>query len=444
MFALEIIFTDGVSQPEMVFIRRPQALVGASDFAHVAVEDLKQLNYQLRVIRDIGRNFRCHVSRGSAGDAVTEEFRYDRDALLDVGPVRFNLTALDVDLALRDGEPPDRAGVRILRQACSTSSPTFPAVVVGGAHPMVISFVADQPIYVGRSRQCAIRLDSADVSGRHARIGFEGGEFWVEDLGSTNGTFVDQSQISGRVSVPAGTPIIVGREISLVGVVSEDQIHSAPKEAPQGLEVKSDAEAHYPALVALSEVARPARLVLAAGQSYSLGRDPSSDMWLGAPHISRRHCVVSVDGSGGRVTVTDFSTNGTAHNAGILHRGEQLNLEVQGTSLDFGSGVMVAICFSPGEEQEVLASHPVQRPEPVGQVVPMNKTEPVFSPLAQEDVEESIVETGSPGGGGRIRRFLTGFRGLDGWGKFVVIATILMCSFVLVVICRLAWGSLKG
>ena len=57
MYALEITFSDGVSQSEMMFVRRPQALIGATEYAHVVVDDMKELEYQLRVYRGLGRNF---------------------------------------------------------------------------------------------------------------------------------------------------------------------------------------------------------------------------------------------------------------------------------------------------------------------------------------------------------------------------------------------------
>ena len=43
MFALEISFQDGASQPEMILIRRPQALIGSSEYAHVVIEDMKEI-----------------------------------------------------------------------------------------------------------------------------------------------------------------------------------------------------------------------------------------------------------------------------------------------------------------------------------------------------------------------------------------------------------------
>src|SRR5690606_10599449 len=62
-------------------------------------------------------------------------------------------------------------------------------VVVGGV-----------PLRIGREPGSQLRLEhSAAVSRRHALITREGGTFWLEDLGSTNGTFLNEFQISSRV-----------------------------------------------------------------------------------------------------------------------------------------------------------------------------------------------------------------------------------------------------
>jgi len=357
MYALEITFRDGISQPEMIFIRRPQALIGASDYAHVVVEDMKELNFQLRLVRELGRRFRCKPVAVQENLQIPSmlEGSYEGEAAIDLGKIKFYVTALDFDLLLKENEPPDRAGVRVIRRVCSSAGPLFPAVVVRGNPPMVISFVPDQPIFIGRSKYCALRLDSAEISARHARLGYESGEFWIEDLGSTNGTYVNQQQISGRVNMPPGTPVTLGREVTIVGVVSEDQIEQAVK--IQGAVVGRAAvvERKYPVLVSVSEVARPARVVIPPGATLTIGRDPGCDMWLGAPHVSRRHCSVefSITGS---LKVTDSSTNGTAYDGGVLKRGDVLNVGDTPRVLDFGGGVTVAICFNEAQEKEFTAA----------------------------------------------------------------------------------------
>lgn len=356
MFALEITFKDGVSQSETVIVRRPQALIGSHEFAHVALDDMSELNYQIRVVRELGRRFRC-TAISTDGSASKERLDrvYDGDASLDLGPLALHITSLDIDLfSARENEPPDRAGVRVLRQSCATASPLFPAVAILGAYPMVISFNKDQPVYVGRSKECVVRLDSSAISSQHARLGHEEGRFWVEDLGSTNGTFIGQQQLAGRAEVDAEVPIIFGREVSLIGVNSYDQVAKVGSIAAdtQDRLTAVAAEPRYPILVSLSEAARPPRLILTKGARVKIGRDPSSDIWLGAPHISRTHCSVLYSEEG--VVVTDHSTNGTGYGEGILRRGDDLRLEERPRVFDFGGGITVAVCFN--EEQEKIFS----------------------------------------------------------------------------------------
>lgn len=350
-----------MSQTEVIFVRRPQAIIGSQEFAHVVLEDMRDLPYQLRIVRDLGRKFSCKaITSGGAPAPSAIEGSYEGETSLDLGPVALHFTAVDSDLLLKENEPPDRAGVRVLRQACAMYEPLFPAVAVMGASPMVISFTPDQPVYIGRSKLCAVRLDSSDISAQHARMGYEAGEFWIEDLGSTNGTFVSQQQISGRVNFPPGAPVVLGREITVVGVTSEDQIHRAGKVSVAQVERVLSQERRYPILISVSEVARPARVVVSPGTTFNIGRDPASDMWLGAPHVSRMHCSVSCSPDG-ELSVTDHSTNGTAYDEGILKRGDVLDLKGSPKVLDFGGGVTVAICFDELQERSfVMAKGAVQ------------------------------------------------------------------------------------
>ena len=52
------------------------------------------------------------------------------------------------------------------------------------------------PILIGRGNDAAIRLDDDYVSTRHARIAASGDQWFVEDLGSTNGTYVGTARIT--------------------------------------------------------------------------------------------------------------------------------------------------------------------------------------------------------------------------------------------------------
>lgn len=65
---------------------------------------------------------------------------------------------------------------------------------------------------IGRDPGSAIFLDAAGVSRRHARIVVDRDAAWLEDLGSKNGTLVDEHRAHGRVPLRDGNPIQVAGE----------------------------------------------------------------------------------------------------------------------------------------------------------------------------------------------------------------------------------------
>jgi pSer/pThr/pTyr-binding forkhead associated (FHA) protein len=66
---------------------------------------------------------------------------------------------------------------------------------------------------IGRDPTAAVSLDDVEVSRRHAIISFEDGRVSVEDLGSSNGTFVEGEQVRGEAQVSTGQWIRVGQTI---------------------------------------------------------------------------------------------------------------------------------------------------------------------------------------------------------------------------------------
>ena len=69
----------------------------------------------------------------------------------------------------------------------------------------------DSGVLIGRNPECALVLDDEFASGRHARI-IRGEDGWyVEDLGSTNGTFIGQFRVGDPVPVETGTTIRIGK-----------------------------------------------------------------------------------------------------------------------------------------------------------------------------------------------------------------------------------------
>ena len=91
-------------------------------------------------------------------------------------------------------------------------APTHVAVVEGG-NAGERAELDQAPILIGRGPDAAIRLDDDYVSTRHARIAASGDQWFVEDLGSTNGTYVGASRISQPTAIAVGTRVRIGKTI---------------------------------------------------------------------------------------------------------------------------------------------------------------------------------------------------------------------------------------
>ena len=70
--------------------------------------------------------------------------------------------------------------------------------------------------FIGRDPDVGVRLDASTVSRRHARLTFQGGKYVLEDLGSTNGTFVNGQRLAGPRVLKAGEVVSFGEQIILV------------------------------------------------------------------------------------------------------------------------------------------------------------------------------------------------------------------------------------
>lgn len=69
------------------------------------------------------------------------------------------------------------------------------------------------PILIGRAEDSTLVLDDDYASTRHARITQQGNQYYLEDLGSTNGTYLDRVRVTTPTAVPIGVPIRIGRSV---------------------------------------------------------------------------------------------------------------------------------------------------------------------------------------------------------------------------------------
>ena len=65
----------------------------------------------------------------------------------------------------------------------------------------------------GPDLRCTLVLDDDYSSSRHARIFPQGDQWYVEDLGSTNGTFIGDQQVTSPIHLAPGVGVQIGRSV---------------------------------------------------------------------------------------------------------------------------------------------------------------------------------------------------------------------------------------
>ncbi|MDF0529374.1 FHA domain-containing protein [Tsukamurella sp. 8F] len=73
--------------------------------------------------------------------------------------------------------------------------------------------LSNQPVLIGRADDSTLVLTDDYASTRHARLSRDGDDWFVEDLGSTNGTYLDRNKVTTPTRVPLGTPVRVGKTV---------------------------------------------------------------------------------------------------------------------------------------------------------------------------------------------------------------------------------------
>jgi pSer/pThr/pTyr-binding forkhead associated (FHA) protein len=86
-------------------------------------------------------------------------------------------------------------------------------VVTSGSLAGTRISLGEQPVMIGRANDSTLVLTDDYASTRHARLTQRDGEWFVEDLGSTNGTYLDRSKVTGPTPVPPGVPIRIGKTV---------------------------------------------------------------------------------------------------------------------------------------------------------------------------------------------------------------------------------------
>ena len=70
-----------------------------------------------------------------------------------------------------------------------------------------------EELTVGRAGGCQITLDDTYVSQLHARVFRRDGQLYVEDLGSTNGTYLNRKKVTAPIAIRKGDRLQIGKTV---------------------------------------------------------------------------------------------------------------------------------------------------------------------------------------------------------------------------------------
>ncbi len=113
------------------------------------------------------------------------------------------------------------ATVRVIRsdlRAAATARPDRPAgpshlVITAGDLAGTRISLTGAPVLIGRAHDSTVVLTDDYASTRHARITQTEGRWFLEDLGSTNGTYLGQHKVDSPVPLEPGVPVRIGKTV---------------------------------------------------------------------------------------------------------------------------------------------------------------------------------------------------------------------------------------
>ena len=108
--------------------------------------------------------------------------------------------------------PPTRRRRRDAQTQPGRRAPSYLVVTEGSLAGTRVPLTG-APVLIGRADDSTLVLADDYVSTRHARISQQDNVWYLDDLGSTNGTYLGQMRVTGPVPLEAGVPARIGKTV---------------------------------------------------------------------------------------------------------------------------------------------------------------------------------------------------------------------------------------
>ncbi len=146
-------------------------------------------------------------------------------------------------------------------------APLFQFVMRSGPTPGATFSLEGDQLVIGRDSSSGVAINDAEISRKHARLNFQGGKYVIEDLGSTNGTFVNGQRLVSPVVLKSGDVVSLGEQIVLMyealsgdpgeTVLSARKVPARPAPAPAPMPAPPAPQQYYSTPVSMPAVPPP-------------------------------------------------------------------------------------------------------------------------------------------------------------------------------------------
>ena len=110
---------------------------------------------------------------------------------------------------------------RVMQQqtisAASRLPPALTLIHIADGEPVPVRFTTLE-VTIGRDPSCDCTLDDSTVSAQHSRLAFRHGQWWIEDLRSTNGTTLNQEPVTTPMVITNGDELRCGQATLMVTI----------------------------------------------------------------------------------------------------------------------------------------------------------------------------------------------------------------------------------
>ena len=240
------------------------------------------------------------------------------------------------------------------------------------------------PARIGRDPGVEVFIQDEIVSRQHARLTFQDGCFYLEDLESRNGTFLNGELLEGMRRLTPGDKIQLGRAVTLVFEQTFQALHrqfsqATITEATRTIfeEPASKRQENVPHLVINLEGKPPKTLALTK-ERLTLGRAENNDIVLESLIVSRHNAILEKVGAGYKLTVLSEATNRLLVGGQPTGVGQRLSHNEEITVDSSSPGQRVSLTYWNPADQRPAAAH---RPPPFQ--VPSFHGPPVQTPAVR-------------------------------------------------------------